>query len=436
MKKSLLLFILFFYAFVPKAKDDAGVVQAEIGFANGNGVYKSGESLRILYKIKNVSAYTVKANIGGSISSLEGKIFKKLSKYIEIPPKQSKNVYFSYQPSLAGLYNVYLQLSNKSGRLAANSLKMGYALEKISSPLTRKTDFNQFWQGTKTSLAKISPQFKIIPKPKLNTAYYKVYLIEMKSLGYHTVKAWYRVPVRGKNHPIVLQLPSLGGSFYNVQSLGKRPKHGVPLDFAVLSLNIRGHGNSKGNIKVSADFKDYITIGLAKKSTYIYRGAIADCIRSIDFIYTRPELNKSKLVVEGASQGGALSLMVAGLDRRVNLCCPDVPFLSDIDNLLQSAKWVKKAVTNYMKANNITLWRAKYNLSYFDTKNFADKITAPVYMSVGLQDWTCPAMTSLASYNKIKSSKSCEIYPKGKHGGGGAVHRKKKFNWIRKQFGM
>ncbi|MEO1655656.1 MAG: acetylxylan esterase, partial [Bacteroidota bacterium] len=84
----------------------------------------------------------------------------------------------------------------------------------------------------------------------------------------------------------------------------------------------------------------------------------------------------------------------------------------------------------------LTLWRMQYNLSYFDTKNFADLIRIPVLMSLGLQDLTCPAITGLATYNKIQSPKVCHIYPLARHEGGAEQHRRRKFAWIRKYFGM
>ena len=259
----------------------------------------------------------------------------------------------------------------------------------------------------------------------------------MKSLNNYIIRGWYRVPKNKKNLAVVLQLPSLGGSFYNIRSLKEKPRHGVPYDFAVLSLNIRGHGNSKDDINVGENYHHLISKGIQSKEEYIYRGSVMDCIRALDFLYTRPEINKSKIAVEGGSQGGALSLMVAALDKRVRLCAPDVPFLSDIDNLIKHASWVNKEFLRYQKGyKDLSMWRMKYNLTYFDTKNFADKIKVPVLMGLGLQDGTCPVITSIVTYNKITSPKQYYIYPKAKHEGGGALHRKRKFMWMRRYFGM
>ena len=55
-------------------------------------------------------------------------------------------------------------------------------------------------------------------------------------------------------------------------------------------------------------------------------------------------------------------------------------------------------------------------LSYFDVKNFTDRIACPVYMAIGLQDETCPPHTNFAGYNHIRSEKDWICYPHTGHG--------------------
>lgn len=412
-------------------------IYAEVDLGSSNGHLKQGEIITVNYKLKNLSSLPFKGMITGSISFLGEKVVHRYQQNVEIKAKQSLQISFQYTPTEPGMYFLYLKVKNNFGSLKDNSNLIGYALEEIQSPLTRKDDFEEFWQNSLAELTKISPQYKITKRTDLSNNHYNVYLIEMQSLDNDKIKAWYRVPANKPKAPVVLQIPSLGGAFYNIKSLAENPKYGIPYDFAVLSLNIRGHGNSKGKINVGENAHHLISYGLSEKESYIYRGAILDCIRAIDFLKTRSDIDNEKIIVDGASQGGALALITSALDARVKLCTPDVPFLSDIEQLAKITRWVSDELNRYVKSQkNVTYWRLIQNLSYFDTKNFADKIKAPVYMSVGLQDWTCPASTCLATYNKITAPKNCVIYPEGKHDGGGAWHRIRKFEWIRKQLEM
>ena len=69
-------------------------------------------------------------------------------------------------------------------------------------------------------------------------------------------------------------------------------------------------------------------------------------------------------------------------------------------------------------------------LSYFDVKNFTDRIECPVYMSVGLQDPTCPPHTNFASYNHVKSQKQWICYPHCGH----AMWQVPEWRKIKKEF--
>lgn len=412
-------------------------VHTAFDFESGDGTFAAGTPLKINYQVKNELTHTLSAYVAGSVSSPQGTVLHSFKKFVKLSPGQSETYTFYYRPSKSGIYNIYAHLRNSNGTLSANSIRMAYAPLEIQSPTTRKQDFQNFWQSTLNTLKLTKPNFRVIAKPSLNTANYEVFLVEMQSLGDIKVRGWYRKPKGKHKVPVILQLPSLGGAFYNVGSLEDRPKHGIPLDFAVFSLNVRGHGNSKEYLDVGTDYHRIISHGLESRETYFYRGAIADCIRALDFLDTRPEIDHSKVAVEGASQGGALSLFTAALDKRVSLCAPDVPFLSDMENLFLLTSWVSAEVKRYQKTTpSLSTWRIQYNLSYFDTKNFAEKIDIPVLMSLGLQDSTCPAFTGLVTYNKILSTKKLYIYPMGKHQGGGALHRKRKFDWIRAQWGM
>ncbi|MEO1653585.1 MAG: alpha/beta fold hydrolase, partial [Bacteroidota bacterium] len=317
-------------------------VEASYMFDVGDGTFPAGQPLLIRFRLKNNTPRTLKGFVAGSISNDSPQVVHTYEKYLELAPGQIKTLDFSYSARAAGLYKVYTRYRNSLGTMAAQSIQMIYAPEKINPPLSRKKDFQAFWKASLKTLDAIRPEFKVIPKSELSTDRYKVYLVEMRSFGGALIRAWYRVPSKPGRHPAILQLPSLGGSFYNIKSLLEKPRHGVPYDFAVLSLNIRGHGNSKEDLDLGENYKDLIAYRLESREAYFYRGALLDCIRALDFLSNRSEIDQSRIAVEGGSQGGALSLMTAALDRRVRLCAPDVPFLSDIDELFVQAPWVKK----------------------------------------------------------------------------------------------
>jgi cephalosporin-C deacetylase-like acetyl esterase len=205
-------------------------------------------------------------------------------------------------------------------------------------------------------------------------------------------------------------------------------------DFVVFSLNIRGHGNSQDD--VNPGFPGYLLSGIENKNQYIYRGAYMDCIRAMDFLVSRPEVDAKRIAVEGGSQGGALSFAAAALDKRVAICAPDIPFLSDFRHYFKVANWPGGEFKEYMQQHPDKKWEEVYTvLDYIDIKNLAPWIKVPVLMGVGLLDPVCPPTINFAAFNNIAASKEFRVYPRNEHSTP-AEHYKLKMSWIRKHFGM
>ncbi len=49
-----------------------------------------------------------------------------------------------------------------------------------------------------------------------------------------------------------------------------------------------------------------------------------NCIQAISYLASRPDVDKSRIVVVGGSQGGRLSVVLAGLDSRIAAAVPSI----------------------------------------------------------------------------------------------------------------
>ena len=159
-----------------------------------------------------------------------------------------------------------------------------------------------------------------------------------------------------------------------------------------------------------------------------------DCIRAVDFLASRPDVDKKQIAVWGGSQGGGLSFMTAALDGRISYCLADVPWLCDWLRYFKTTNW--EEIDDWIAVDPARNWDSMLTeLSYFDTMNMADRITCPVLMGVGLQDLVCPPSTSFATYNRIASPKEYRIYPRAGHGLD-PKHWELGYQWLREHFGL
>jgi cephalosporin-C deacetylase-like acetyl esterase len=304
----------------------------------------------------------------------------------------------------------------------------GYQPEKIVSPADPQPDFAEFWQRAKAELKTVDPQYKMIRIDSLCTDKHDIYLIEMRSLGNVLIRGWYQVPVKPGRYPAILQVQGYGSTI-----IPSYVNYGE--DIIGFGLNIRGHGNSKDD--VNPGFPGYLLYHLEDKEKYIYRGAYMDCVRAVDFLCSRPEVDVSRIAVEGASQGGALTFATAALNNdRIAVCAPQVPFLSDFRDYFRVAAWPANEFKNYVETEKKLTWdQVYYTLSYFDIKNLAPMIRAPLLMGVGLMDDVCPPHINFAAYNNVTCEKKYIVYPQAGHGLPQDFYYAK-MEWIKDKFGM
>jgi cephalosporin-C deacetylase-like acetyl esterase len=143
------------------------------------------------------------------------------------------------------------------------------------------------------------------------------------------------------------------------------------------------------------------------RDNFYYRRVYLGCIRANDFLTNLPQYDGKNLAVYGGSQGGALSIITASLDKRVKYLASYYPALCDLTGYLKgrAGGW-----PHYFAENNIASFnnntKDKINTAgYYDVVNFARNLTIPGIYSWGFNDETCPPTSTFAAYNVIKAPK-------------------------------
>lgn len=301
-----------------------------------------------------------------------------------------------------GFYRISGTITSQSGETYRAAKVIGIDPEKISVSLNRQIDFDKFWEVSLKELAAIPPDYKVTPQKREGNTQTELYKVEMTSFGGLTVRGWLEVPKKKGKYPALLRVP---GYQEHLKPIDKYD------DLIVFSFNTRDHGESDDTGKRGYDMW---VRGFDDKDNYFYRGLYLDCIRAVDFLMSRKDVDPDRIAIWGGSQGGGLSFATAMLDQRIDLCIADIPFLCDLSRYLAITHWDE--VDIWFEEHPEQTWQSILRtLSYFDTKNMANKIKCPVIMSVGLQDDVCPPSTSFATYNLITSPKEYTVYKHSEH---------------------
>jgi cephalosporin-C deacetylase len=281
-----------------------------------------------------------------------------------------------------------------------NRFNIGYEPTNVVSLPDNNPDFDQFWETALAELAAVDPQYKVYELPEMSGKKRKIYMVEMHSWGDEIIKGYLAVPIAKGKYPVQIFFNGYSSKPWCVGA-DDRPDW---IEFVVSSRGqfLCEEGNKYG---------DWIRYNLDKPAEYYYKGAFLDCVRAIDFVYQYNKSDNRNIFAEGGSQGGAYTLAAAALDGRLRAIAPYIPFLSDYRDYFNIVNWPAAPVKEEAHRLGLSEEQMYNNLTYFDIKNLARRISCPVLMGIGLQDPTCPPHTNMSSYNLITSPKQLRIYP-------------------------
>ena len=400
--------------------------QVALRLAEEKGVFYGEEALSVTLHLSNVTKEPLKAVLVTEIATDSGEAVTVLTDPLSLPAGGKADQTISHKVAAPGFYRVtaHLEVDGKKGPPAAFNL--GYEPEKIVSPSSAQPDFKAFWDKNLIDLAKVAPRYSLVLVTNLCTATVDLYEVRMRSFGDVVVGGHYAVPKKPGRYPTVVRFLGYGSG----PSIPERDNASI--------IRYVASTRGQGVMKSENVYGDWMAYRLDSRDDYYFRGAYLDTVRAIDFVCSRPEVDQSRIVVEGGSQGGTLSYVCAALDKRVAFCIPMIPGFCDIPNFIALTKWPGSVFRNYLATNDkgVTKETLYTMLTYYDVKNFAPWITCPVYMGVGLQDPICPPRTNFAPYNLLKGEKRYAIYPETSHGVRLGDFVPKAYGWLLETFGM
>jgi cephalosporin-C deacetylase-like acetyl esterase len=285
-----------------------------------------------------------------------------------------------------------------------------YAPERIEPAVENPPDFDAFWARAKEDLAKLPVDARLTPKPDLSTAKADVYQVSLQNVGYDSKGAsrFYgilAVPTAEGKFPALMNPPGAGARPYRglVDLAGKGyitlqvGIHGIPVDLPpeVYDGLLAGAFNSG---------RGYTAFNLDDPDRYYYRRVYLGCLRANDYLVGHPKWDGKNLVVTGGSQGGALTIVTAGLDPRVTALAPYYPALSDMAGYLKGRAGGWPHLFKDEKDGHRTPAKIR-TAAYYDVVNFARRVKAPGLYSWGWNDEVCPPTSTYAAYNVVGAPK-------------------------------
>ncbi len=295
------------------------------------------------------------------------------------------------------------------------------ALATYQSQTPDPADFDRFWAETLAETRRHALDARFTPID-CGLDLIDAYDVSFAGFGGHEVKGWYLAPNgRAPKSTLVKFIGYGGGRAFPHEHL-LWPASGR----AVFVMDTRGQGSSwsKGDTADPSGYDPshpgFMTRGILDKAHYYYRRVYVDGVRAVEAARTRTETDPARISVIGGSQGGGISIAVAGLVPELAACLPDVPFLSDFPRAVGlTSRDPYGEIVRYLVVHRDKAAQAFETLSYFDGVNFSRRARMPALFSVALMDDVCPPSTVYGAFNAWAGSKEIESYSFNNHEGGG-----------------
>ena len=270
-------------AFYPKLQDKRSRLDLTISSSAVAGMGTPNSPVKFTTKLVNNGNQTVNGLLGWSINSTAISPAKIASQAIQIDAGETKELTKTIVLPQTGFVEMVCKFEQgETVKSIQKTSRVGCNPNQLLTPLTQQKDFDEFWERSIAELNAVPPAFKMIEQPKMSDGNIRVFEISMRSHDQVRVRGWLEVPRQvSKPLPVVIRVPGYG---QNMKPIGKCD------DMIVFSFNPRGHGNSQQDI--SGQPNNFWIRGLDNAETYYYRGSYLDCIRAVDFISSRPDVDQ------------------------------------------------------------------------------------------------------------------------------------------------
>lgn len=321
---------------------------------------------------------------------------------------------------IAGFYDLHVQLDSGMPEPYKAVCVFGYRVSEMAIAQTQPKDFVSFWDNAVASLKQIPLDAKLGQMETFDKQAIEQYNLEHACLPAdydptgHVVETvesckvnfagpdeggrvygYLAKPMGDGPFPAMLILPGAG--------LNRRPR---PLEHArhgYLALDIQVHGQDVDLEGKYPNPPGYGDKTVTDPRQHYYYNVHLRCVQAINYLCSRPDVDPTRIILVGGSQGGRLGIVTAGIDHRVAAvvsCIANSPNMPHIN-------WAKDCNRKHVDGMTVTgappLTGSDIEKceAYIDPMNYAPSIQCPVLMNVGLIDPVSPPSSVFGVYNRL-----------------------------------
>lgn len=248
----------------------------------------------------------------------------------------------------------------------------------MNAPAVDELEFQRYWQTLLDALDALPPAAEETVIPLRSDEHCTCYGVRLTSWGPYRIFGYLCIPKRGEGpFPAYYYLP-------RYQSVVEVVPQGLSVDVRreCVTFAIACRGQRMADRPLIGEFPGMLTAGIDDAETYPLRGWVADCIRGLQYLRSRPEVDTARIAGAGFND---FALHTAALTD--SLCCVAATpglFLNSRELLPARHAYPLQEFHDYARCFPDRVDGMYRTLSYFDPLRFAERITIPALLWGGL----------------------------------------------------
>lgn len=237
------------------------------------------------------------------------------------------------------------------------------------------TDFESYWQHTLARLATYpaAPEMELLPLR--STDFATLYSVRLTSVGPYRIFGYLSLPTGQGPFPAIYYTPKYQSVLEIIPQGTANVQRSRYITFA---LAARGQRNADS--PYAAVFPGLLTDSIEKAASYIFRGIVADSIRGLQFLLTRPELDTARVVLHGND----MALITAALHGgATHVVTTPTLFYKTVELAARTSAYPLEEINDYLRLFPAHAEAVRQTLGYYDLQAFAPHLHATTLVVAG-----------------------------------------------------
>ncbi|MGQ4809796.1 hypothetical protein NKDENANG_03227 [Candidatus Entotheonellaceae bacterium PAL068K] len=231
-------------------------------------------------------------------------------------------------------------------------------------------DFDLYWQQTLDALAAYPACPEIDPMPLRSTDFATLYGVHLTSMGPYRLFGYLSIPTGDGPFPAIYYTPRYQSVLEIIpQGTANRQRS------AYMTFSLAGRGQRHADTPQAAMFPGLLTAGIDNAESYRFRGLAADCVRGLEFLLSRPELDAARVVVAGND----MALLTAALHPgATHVVTTPALFYNTSERAPRTHAYPLEEINDYLRTFPDRQEAVHRTLAYYDLRALAPRVQATV----------------------------------------------------------